>query len=426
MGSVTAILFNIPGRPSNAASLLDGHPLAQAGKARTALGCAASASALGSTFGILILVVALPLMQRALMLFGPLELMLLVIWGLTAIVVLSGGAVVKGLIAAGVGLLISFCGLDPLRSEPRFTFGIEWLEDGVSLVPVFLGLYALAEMFHLLRQRQNTISRKQVALSGSVLEGITTPFRYPLLFLRASGIGTLIGMIPGIGGTVASFVAYGHAAQSARDNSNFGKGDIRGLLAPEAANDAKDGGALVPTLAFGIPGGTGTAMLLAVLTLHGLEPGRQILDSQLVLVFVLLWSLFFSNWLTSLFGLGLTPTMAKLTTLRTDVIIPVLLIVASLGVYLHRGEITDVLLAYIFALLGYAMKITDWPRIPMMIALVLGPLLERNLLLSIQLFDAGRLAPLERPVALVILLLLLMVVASKALRRQPKGAGSQA
>jgi len=406
MGSATAILFNIPGRPSNAASLIDGYPLAQAGHARTALGCSAAASALGSTFGILILLLAIPVMRSFLLAFGPLELLLLVIWGLTTIAALSQGALLKGLIAATFGLLISFVGLDPKNAEARFTLGLEFLETGIGVVPAFLGLYALAELFSLMQQGKQSVSRDRQVLGGSVRKGIGAVFRQPGLFLRSATIGTVIGMIPGIGGTVASFVAYGHAAQSSKDNEDFGSGDIRGLMAPEAANDAKDGGALVPTLAFGIPGGTGTAMLLAALTLHGLEPGREILDTKLTFAFILIWSLFLSNWLTSLFGLFVVSPMSRLTTIRTDYLVPGLLVVATMGAYAYRGELADVVLAYVFAVIGYWMKVADWPRIPMMIAIVLGPLFERNLLLVLQLNEVGRIELWNRPIALLILLLL--------------------
>jgi len=410
MGSVTAILFNIPGRPSNAASLIDGYPMAQAGYARTALGCSAGASALGSTFGVVILVLAIPIMRRILLAFGPLELLLLVIWGLAAIAALSRDALLKGLIAASFGLLISFIGTDPHNAEPRFTLGIDSLEAGLSIVPIFLGLYALAELFSLMRQDRPSISRASEPLGGSIRQGLKAILLHPGLFFRSATIGTVIGMIPGVGGTVASFVAYGHAAQSARHNEEFGQGDIRGLLAPEAANDAKDGGALVPTLAFGIPGGTGTAMLLAALTLHGLEPGRELLGSQLTFAFVLIWSLFFSNWLTSILGLSVITPLSRLTHIRTDLLVPGLLLVATVGAFLFRGEIFDVALAYLFAGLGYWMKIRDWPRIPMMIALVLGPLFERNFLLVVQLYDVDRLDLWDRPMAVFISFLVLVAV----------------
>ena len=408
MGSVTAILFNIPGRPSNAATMLDGHPLARRGEAKTAIGCAAAASALGSTFGVIVLILLIPIMQQVVLAFGPAELLILIIWGLTTIVALSRESMLKGLAIAGFGLMLSFVGFDPRTAEIRYSLGLIWLQDGLPLVPVFLGLYALAELFGLMRERRVTISgsRDVTRLSGSLRKGIGAVFRYPGVFLRSSVIGTVIGMVPGVGGTVASFVAYGHAAQLAkRGDHEFGKGDIRGVLAPEAANDAKDGGALVPALAFGLPGGTGTAMLLAVLAVHGIEPGREMLSSNLVLLFVLIWSLFLTNWLTSLFGIALVGLYARLTTIRTEVLIAPLIVIATVGAYLYRGQESDVVIAYVFAGLGYLMKVFDWPRIPMMIALVLGPLFERNLQLVLRLQELGRIEFFARPLVVAFLLL---------------------
>ncbi len=408
MGSVTAILFNIPGRPSNAATLLDGHPLARRGEAKTAIGCAAAASALGSTFGVIVLILLIPIMQQVVLAFGPAELLILIIWGLTTIVALSRESMLKGLAIAGFGLMLSFVGFDPRTAEIRYSLGLIWLQDGLPLVPVFLGLYALAELFGLMRERRVTISgsRDTTRLSGSLRKGIGAVFRYPGIFLRSSVIGTVIGMVPGVGGTVASFVAYGHAAQLAkRGDHEFGKGDIRGVLAPEAANDAKDGGALVPALAFGLPGGTGTAMLLAVLAVHGIEPGREMLSSNLVPLFVLIWSLFLTNWLTSLLGITLVGLYARLTTIRTELLIAPLIVIATVGAYLYRGQESDVVIAYVFAGLGYLMKVFDWPRIPMMIALVLGPLFERNLQLVLRLQELGRIEFFARPLVVAFLLL---------------------
>ncbi len=408
MGSISAILFNIPGRPSNAATLLDGYPLARRGEAKTASGCAAAASALGSTFGIIVLILAIPIMQQMLLAFGPAELLIIAIWGLTTIVALSRKSLLKGLAIAGVGLLLSFVGLDPRTAESRFTMGLVWLEDGIPLVPAFLGLYALAELFALMREHRSTISGIQDVgkLSGSLSKGMAAVVRYPGVFLRSSVIGTVIGIIPGVGGTVASFVAYGNAAQRAeKGDHDFGHGDIRGVLAPEAANDAKDGGALVPVVAFGLPGGTGTAMLLSVLAIHGFEPGREMLTTNLVPLFVLIWSLFLTNWLTSLLGISMVGIFARVTTIRTNLIIPPLILVATLGAYLYRGQESDVVIAVVFAGIGYLMKVFDWPKVPLIIALVLGPLFERNLQLVLRLQELGRIDFFTRPLVIAFLLL---------------------
>ncbi|MEE4292350.1 MAG: tripartite tricarboxylate transporter permease [Xanthomonadales bacterium] len=409
MGSVTAILFNIPGKAQNAVTQLDGFPLTVRGEARTAIGCSAASSALGSTFGIFLLIALIPVMRHAAVALGPAEYLMLAVWGLSMLAALTGDSVLKGLIAAGLGLALAMIGHDPRTAEPRFTLGFHYLHDGLSLVPVFLGLFALAEVIHLAAEGRKTLSgrAREEDLGGSAMEGIRSVFQHFGLFLRSSVIGTVIGAIPGIGSSVAGFVAYGHASQSARDRSQFGRGDIRGVLAPEAANDAKDGGALVPTLALGIPGGTGTAVLLGALTLHGLAPGREMLTDNLVLVFVLIWSLFLSNWITSLLGLALVNPMARLSTIRTTRLLPVILVLAVMGAMQYRGLVADAVCAVLFGIFGYAMKRSGWPRIPLVIALALAPTFESNLHLTMRLHELGRIDFWARPVVLALAVLTL-------------------
>jgi TctA family transporter len=323
MGSVTAILLGIPGKASNAATVLDGHPMAQQGLAKTAIGCSATASALGSSFGILVLISLLPVVRQAILLFGPPEFLMLAAWGLTTVAVVTRGSVLKGLAVAGLGLVVAFIGYDPRTAELRFTFSSLYLRDGLSFIPVFLGIFAVAEMLDLMASGRPTISGKTRVeeLKGSIRDGAMAVIRHFGLFIRSSLLGTVVGIIPGIGATIASFVAYGHAVQTAgKARGNFGRGDVRGVLAPEAANDAKDGGALVPALAFGVPGGAGTAVLLAVLTQHGLVPGRELMTNHLNLIFVLIWSLFFSNWMTSIVGLAVVNPLARLTVIRTQLL----------------------------------------------------------------------------------------------------------
>jgi TctA family transporter len=243
-------------------------------------------------------------------------------------------------------------------------------------------------------------------------------FKHFGLFLRSSLIGTVIGIIPGVGGTVAGFIAYGHAVQTAKgDRQRFGKGDIRGVLAPEAAIDAKDGGALVPTLAFGVPGGAGTAMLLTVMALHGVAPGLELISNQLTLVFVLIWSLFLSNWLTSILGIATARPLTRLTVLPAQVLVPVILSVVAMAAYVYRGLIGDVFLAFGAGVAGYYLKKHGWSRLPFIIALVLGPLFERHLMIYLQLAELGRISLWTRPIALAILALTLSSLAVPALRR---------
>ncbi|WP_068110987.1 tripartite tricarboxylate transporter permease [Tropicimonas marinistellae] len=409
MGSITSILFNVPGSAPNAATLVDGHPMAEAGKARTAIACAASSSALGSTFGIIILLALLPFMRPLILSFGPPEFLLLAIWGLSMVAMLSGGLSAKGIIMTGIGLLLAFIGTSPLSATDRFTMGTDYLVDGLPIIPMLLGLFAVSEAIHLSQSERKSISGRLQAeeLSGSITEGCLAPFRHAWLTLRCSFIGTIVGIVPGIGGTVASFVSYGHAVQTARDKEQFGKGDIRGVIAPEAASDAKDGGSLFPVLAFGIPGSEGTVLLLTALMVHGIVPGRALLDDQLPLVFALIWSLFFSNWLTSILGVAISGQLARITLIQTRFLVPVIFALVAVAAIVNRGRPEDLILAAVFGLFGYALKVYRWPRVPLVIALVLGGMFETNLHLTMRLYSFGRIDLLDRPVALVLLALLI-------------------
>lgn len=414
MGSVSAILFGIPGGSSNAATMFDGYPMAQQGRAKTAIGCSASASALGSTFGICVFVLLIPVMREFILILGPPEFLMLAVWGLTTLAALTRDSLIKGLSTACFGLLLAFAGLDPRTAEVRYAFGSLYLEDGLDIVPVFLGMFALTQMMELRVSGRVTVSGKTRVeeLTGSVWEGVTSVFSHFGLFLRSSMIGAVVGIIPGIGATLAGFLAYGHAVQTAgRDRSRFGRGDIRGVLAPEAANDAKDGGALVPTLALGIPGGTGTAVFLAVLTLHGLVPGKEMFTDHLPLVFALIWSLFLSNWLTSILGLAAIGPLARLTTTRAQPLTFAIVVVVTAGAYVYRGRMEDVLAAFVFGVFGYYLNKHHWPRIPLVIGLVLGPLFERNFHITRQLQRLGRIDFWSRPAAMTLLALTLLSLA---------------
>jgi TctA family transporter len=426
MGSVTAILFNVPGTGPSAATLLDGHPLAEQGQARTALGCAALSSALGSTIGILLLVLLVPVMRAAITSFGPPELLMLTAWGLTTIAAISKGSSLRALAVAGLGLLLAFTGRDPWSGEDRFTLGTLYLRDGLGVLPVMLGLFSLAEVMSLGVSSRRTVSGRARGSEpgGSVRDGAAAVLRHPWLVARSALIGTVVGIVPGVGGTVASFLAYGHAVQSARDRSRFGRGDIRGVIAPEAAHDAKDGGSLVPVLAFGIPGSEATSVLMAALLVHGVVPGRTLMTEQLPLVFVLVWSLFLSNWMTSLIGLALVSPLARLTEIRVEVLAPVIAVLATVGAYLAHQRVADVAVAAGFGIAGYYMKKHGWPRIPLVIALLLGGAFELNLHVTLRLAELGRIDPLARPVVLALLVLTLanVVWPHVGWRTRPEGA----
>lgn len=419
MGSVTAILFNVPGASSSAATLLDGHPMARNGEARTAIACSAAASALGSTVGIGLLILLLPVVRDLLLQFGPAEFLLLTVWGLATVAMLGRGGWLKSLAGAGIGLSLAMVGRDPQTAEARYTFGIDYLLDGLPVVAVLIGLFALAELIELMVSDRVSISGQlsSDALGGSVRAGFAAIRRNFGLFLRSSVIGTVVGIIPGVGGTVAGFIAYGHAVQTSPEPERFGRGDVRGVLAPEAAIDAKDGGSLLPVLAFGIPGSEGTVLLLVLFGLHGIVPGRQLMTGELPLVFAIIWALFLSNWITSLLGLAISGPLARITTLRTQILVPVILCLAAVGALATRGALGDLLVAGLFGILGYLMRCQGWPRVPLAIGFVLGAAFETNLLLTLRLQELGRIDVLERPITLGLAALTLLTLLLPVWRR---------
>jgi TctA family transporter len=327
---------------------------------------------------------------------------------LTTIALISRGSVLKALVATGLGLMLALVGNDPRTGQDRYTFGFAYLSDGIGLLPVLLGLLSITEILDLSVSGRDTISGKQRVeeLTGSVMDGMRSVFRHFGLFLSSSLIGTVVGAIPGVGGTVASFIAYGNAVRTGKDRERFGQGDIRGVSAPEAAHDAKDGSALAPTLAFGIPANEAMALLLAALVLHGLPPGRELMSRNLPLVFALIWSLFLSNWMTSIVGLATVGPLARLTVIRVQLLAPLIFALAALGAYMYRHRLEDVCLTFVCGIAGYYLKKHGWPRIPLVIALLLGKALETHLLITKQLYDLGRVDFLGRPVMFVLLLML--------------------
>lgn len=421
-GAITAILVNIPGMAPNAATIIDGHPMAQQGHAKTAIGASASASGFGTLVGVGVLVALIPVMRQVVLAFGPPEFLMLAILGLTVIAVVSEGNFIKGMAAGGIGLLLAFFGEDPMTGTARFSFGLEYLWDGIKLVPVFLGIFAVAEMIDLAISNRRTISGLEnlEALTGNVWEGAFSIFRHFSLFIRSSLIGTLIGLIPGIGGTVAGFVAYGQAVQTSKNPEKFGKGDIRGVIAPEASNDAKDGGALVPTVAFGIPGSEGMALLLVVMTLHGIVPGKELLVDRLDILFVLIWALIVSNVLSSVITIMIVDVLAWVTVIRTHAIVPAIFILSLIGAYAYQYHLGDVVIAFVFGFLGYYMKKNEYPRISLVIALVLGGLVERSFHQTLQMQALGRINFFSRPITLLLIATTLFVTLLPYLRARKR------
>lgn len=407
-GSISAILINAPGTGMNIATCFDGYPLTQQGRAGEALGASATASALGGIVGALILALLIPILREVVLLFGPPEIFLICILGLTTIASISKGSLLKGSIAGFLGILLSFVGFEPVGGQLRYTLGMLYFWDGMPLVPLIVGLFAMAEVLDLCTTG-GSISRKEVSAKkvGNVSIGIKACFKHWFLLIRSAVIGTIIGILPGAGGSVAALVTYGNAVSTSKHPEKFGKGAIEGVIAPEAANNAKDAGVLVPTIAFGIPGSESTAILLGAFLIHGLQPGPELLIQHQTFLFSLVWMIVLGGILGSVIGLPIASRLSYLTIIPISLIAPFIIAIAFLGSFSSRGMIEDVFMTLIFCFLGYAMKRYGFPRGPVIIGLILGHIVERNLHLSLQI-SGWRFILQPLPIVFIILIAIVL------------------
>lgn len=409
-GSISAILLNTPGVAPNAATAFDGYPLAKQGKAGLAIGAAATASAVGGLLGVVILVMVLPIAKLIVLSFGPPEFFLLALLGLCSIAVSTGGLLLRGLIAGGIGFGLALVGFDDVSGGVRFTGGIEYLWDGVPLVPMLIGLFAIAEMIKLSTEGGSVATDTSGVRITRVMDGVWATFRNWPTVLRGSTIGVFIGCVPGVGGTIASFLSYSVTAQVSKDSETFGKGNIKGVIAPEAANNAKDGGALIPTLAFGVPGSAEMAVFLGVLVLHGLDPGPMLLLEHESTIFTLILALAASTVIASLIGLAIARQLVLITLVNVNILIPVVVSVGLVGAYALHNAIGDVIMAALFGVVGYLMMRFDYPRITVVIALVLGELAERSFHQSMAISDGQLAVFFTRQVSLILVLMVVFAL----------------
>lgn len=414
-GSVSAILINVPGASPNAATLLDGYPMAQNGEANVALGASAASSAIGAIIGLAVFIAVIPLMRQILRLFGPPEFFALAIFGITILGVVSKGSLLNGLIAGAIGLLISFVGFNSITGGSRYTFGSAYLTDGIGFIPVLIGIFAISEMLRLL-ERDRSIADTTIEKGGSVVDGIRATFTHWSILLRSSVTGIIIGLIPAAGGTVANFVAYLQASQFAPDREKFGTGDVRGVIASEASNDSKDGGAMIPTLSFGIPGSVAWAVLLGAFVLHGIRPGPQLLTEHLDIVFIIVFSLVLSNIVTSVTGILLSGYLSKITMLPIGLLAPEIFVVSLLGAYAVRLQFADVILTVVVGILGYLLIKYDFSRIALILGVILGPIAENSFHQSLQIARGSYGIFFTRPIALALLVLTVLSIFSQVVQ----------
>jgi len=411
-GAIPSILINTPGEAPNAATVIDGFPMSQKGKAGIALGAAATASTLGGVVGLLVTLLLIPLLTKFLMSFSYQEFFMMAFLGLCIIAVLGEGTLIKGLAAGGLGIMLSFIGFDPIDSVLRYTFGIEYLWDGIPVVPALFGLLAIGEIMDLIIQ-EKTIASPQATQSeqGQVWMGVMETFKNIPLVLRSSALGTFIGAIPGVGGTVAGFFAYMQAKKTCKNSETFGQGDVRGVIAPEAANDAKEGGALLPTLAFGIPGSAAMAVFLGALTLHGLDVGQDIFVTHLDVVYMLIMAMLGCHMVAAVIGLLVADKVAILTRIRPTLFGPIIFVICLIGSFALRNSMGDAFMTILFGLLGYEMRKFGFSRIALILGLLLGGMAERSFR-QVLMSESGIAGFFTRPISLVLFLTILILFIS--------------
>lgn len=409
-GDITSILFGVPGESTSAATIVDGHPMAKKGEAGRAMGAALMSSLVGAVFGAFALALAIPVVRPLVLSLGSPEFFMLAVLGLTFVASLSGESWLKGLAGAGIGLLLATVGLDPLTGTQRFTFGQLFLWDGIGLIPISLGFFAIPEIIDLW-VRGTSIAGRPVGKLGGVMEGVKDTFRRLGLVIRCSAIGTYTAIIPGIGGATTQWLAYAHAVQSSKNPEEFGKGSIDGVLGPGAANNSTLGGSLITTVAFGVPTSVLMAILLGAFIVQGLVPGPEMLmpepKGHLTLTFSFVWTIVVSNIITVAFCLLFLNQLVKVTFIRGGLLIPLILFLVYLGAFAEKNAFADLFLLLIFGGLGYAMYRLKWPRPPLILGVVLGPLAENRLFLSVQRYD---LAWLLRPGVLVLIAMILAMI----------------
>jgi TctA family transporter len=415
--SFLPVLLGIPGGAGSQAIILDGAPMGRRGEARRALGAGFTASTVSALFSVVVWIVAVPLIGAILPLIGSPELFVLVLWGMSMVAVLSGPRPVKGLIVACFGLLIGMVGMEPFTGVERYMFGQPYLLDGIDIPVITLGLFGIPAALDLAIRRIG-VEQGAVKMLGSMREGIKDAFRHIRLVIQSSLIGLAVGFTPGLGAHIADWLAYGFAAQTCKGaRDTFGKGDVRGVIAPDAANSSLDCGALIPTTLLGVPGTLTKAFFMLALIMMGITPGPDMFTKHLELLFVMIWVMFWASLIGGISCLVFAGPFAKLTELRYTMLVPMIVGFGFVGSFGTNRHVGDLILFLGSGLLGLLMFRYGYSRAPLVLGLILGAILEKYLYISTQRYGFGWLARPQIMILLPLVLGLLVYTIWKGRRR---------
>lgn len=417
--TIPGVLMNCPGSPSSAAATLDGYPMARAGKAVTAISISGAASAFGALFGGVAVLLMFPILSQLVLFLGTPEFLMMSILGLATIAVASDRGVAKGLLVAAFGALLSTVGATPLIVDRRYAFGIPELYSGLSVIPMFIGMFAIAEMMRLARSQ--FILNPEDAVDGgqgSRAEGLRMTVKEWPTLIKASIIGLVVGIMPGQGGVVANFMAYIEAKQSSSEPERFGHGHPAGIVASDAANNAVVAGSLVPTLSFGIPGGSAAAVLLGAMMLHGLRPGPAMFAENVRVTYVLILSIAVSSIFILGIGSGLANILGRVPNIPVGILIPLVITVSLIGTYSIQNNYFHVWQALLFGYLGYYMEKFELPLVPFILGFILGPIAELNLYRTLLIGNGSLSIVLLRPGSSVLAVMTVLVLVWPSIRNR--------
>lgn len=419
--TIPAVLIAVPGSSAGQATVLDGHAMARKGQAARALGASFTAAVLGGIVGALALLLSVPILRPLVLSFGYPEFFMLALWGLSMVARLSSGAVVKGLIMAGFGLMLGSIGSEARSGFPRWDFGSAYLLDGVNLGVLAMAVFAIPELISL-AVRRTTISNVPpiTNLVHGQLQGARDTLRNWVTVVRGGLIGALVSVIPGMGGSVSGWLAYGVTVQTSRDKSRFGKGDVRGVIGPDSAANASDGGNLIPTLGFGVPGSGGMVFLLAVFSAHGIQTGPNLLTTGLDVIYFFVIGLLAANIIGAAVCFFSANQFAKLSYTPYYFLFAIFIPILFLSAYQSTLQVGNLLVLVLLAIIAYVLRQFGWPRPPLLLGFVLSPVLEDNLSSSVAVH--GSVGWLDRPIVLVLAGLILLGFCGPSVWRLPRTA----